>query len=94
MILLPLFICHVIFFPTAMIFPFPLPNLIFFPNRNEKTPPTQGGNKELSTPLVDNVVDGGVGAGEAGEDLQHSGHTEPVVLLRQYRKPGQLVNQE
>ena len=35
----PFPIFHVIFFPTAIIFPSPLHNLIFFPNRFDQLPP-------------------------------------------------------
>ena len=43
MILLPLHFFQVIFFPTALIFPSPLHNLIFFPKRLNKLPPRGGG---------------------------------------------------
>ena len=39
MILLPLSLFNVIFFPTALIFPYPLHSLILFSNRLDKLPP-------------------------------------------------------
>ena len=44
---------HVNFFPKAMIFPYSLHYLIFFPNRLDKRPPSpRGWNKDLYTPLL------------------------------------------
>ena len=48
MILFPFF--HVIFFHTAMLFPYPHHNLIFFPNQHDE-PPRPRGDKELYPPL-------------------------------------------
>ena len=52
MILLPLTLFLGYILPQAMIFPFPLQDLIFFPNRLHKLPHRVGGNQELYTPLA------------------------------------------
>ena len=57
MILLPLnLFFHVIFFPSALKFPFPLYNLKFFPKGIDKLLPEGGvGNEELYTPLATGI---------------------------------------
>ena len=56
-ILIPLyFFFHVIFFPTAMIFPSPFHTLIFFSNRLDKLPlPLEGGIRNLIQPCFKGV---------------------------------------
>ena len=51
-ILLPLSpVFNAIFLPTAILFPFPFHNLIFFPNRLDRLPPAPGG-RGTYTPLL------------------------------------------
>ena len=62
MILLhPSLFSPVLSFPTAMIFPSCLHNLIFFPTDLKNSPPTTRGDKELYTPLdCLNILVGGL----------------------------------